>query len=198
MVGECGALMAKNAYAQSFRQPSPWVMRWRHLFSRHGQILDLACGGGRHTAMLALEGHDVLAVDINVTEVEPLVGMPNVTVECRDLENEVWPWDKDRFAGIVVTNYLHRPHFPFYWESLAPGGLFVMETFTRANTMIWAHPKNPAHFLEEGELLRLMPEGARLIAYEEGMTALETCVARIVLMKPGAVEAYALPLENYR
>ncbi|MBS5491486.1 MAG: class I SAM-dependent methyltransferase [Sutterella wadsworthensis] len=190
--------MAKNPYAQALNQPSPWVMRWRHLLSHHGQILDLACGGGRHTALLALENFDVLAVDIDVTQVEPLGELPNVTIECRDLENEPWPWEAERFAGIIVTNYLHRPHFAHYWESLAPGGLFLMETFTRANTMIWAHPKNPAHFLEEGELLRLMPTGARLIAYEEGMTALETCVARIAFMKPAAVEPYALPLENYR
>ena len=190
--------MAKNPYAQALNQPSPWVMRWRHLLSHHGQILDLACGGGRHTALLALENFDVLAVDIDVTQVEPLGDLPNVTIECRDLENEPWPWEAERFAGIIVTNYLHRPHFAHYWESLAPGGLFLMETFTRANTMIWAHPKNTAHFLEEGELLRLMPTDARLIAYEEGMTALETCVARIAFMKPAAVEPYALPLENYR
>lgn len=198
MVCQYGALMAKNPYAQALNQPSPWVMRWRHLLSHHGQILDLACGGGRHTALLALENFDVLAVDIDVTQVEPLGDLPNVTIECRDLENEPWPWEAERFAGIIVTNYLHRPHFAHYWESLAPGGLFLMETFTRANTMIWAHPKNPAHFLEEGELLRLMPTDARLIAYEEGMTALETCVARIAFMKPAAVEPYALPLENYR
>ena len=122
--------MAKNPYAQALNQPSPWVMRWRHLLSHHGQILDLACGGGRHTALLALENFDVLAVDIDVTQVEPLGDLPNVTIECRDLENEPWPWEAERFAGIIVTNYLHRPHFAHYWESLAPGGLFLMETFT--------------------------------------------------------------------
>lgn len=190
--------MPKFAVAEAFRKPSPWVLRWRHLFARHGDVLDVACGCGRHTALLALDGLRVLAVDLDVSDVEPLHGTHGITVECRDLEGEPWPYASDRFDGIVVTNYLHREHFSHYWDSLRPGGVFVMETFTRANMMLWEHPKNPAHFLEEGELLRLMPSGARLIAYEEGMTALDTCVARIVFMKSGAVQAYALPLESHR
>ena len=61
-----------------------------------------------------------------------------------------------------------------------------METYTRANGFIWGHPRSPAHFLEEGELIRLMPSGARLVAYEEGQTPEGWCVARICFVKPGA------------
>lgn len=170
-------------------RPSPWVMRWRTLFGR-GEILDLACGEGRHTAMLMLEGRQVLACDVNVSGVEALVGEPNVTVECRDLEAEPWPWAAERFAGIVVTNYLHRPHFPHYWESLAPEGVFIMETFNRANGMIWGHPRNPDHYLEERELLALMPREARLVAFEEGMTPEGWAVQRICWVKPGDATPY--------
>ena len=93
-----------------------------------------------------------------------------MTLECRDLEGEPWPWEAERFAGIVVTNYLHRPHFPYYWDSLMPGGVLIMETFTEANMMIWEHPRNPDHYLTEGELIRLAPADARVVAYEEGLT----------------------------
>ena len=89
---------------------------------------------------------------IDLTGVEALAELPNVTLECRDLEGEPWPWEAERFAGIVVTNYLHRPHFPHYWDSLMPGGVLIMETFTEANMMIWEHPRNPDHYLTEGEL----------------------------------------------
>ena len=170
-------------------------MRWKHLLPRQGEVLDGACGPGRHAALLALEGRRVLACDIDVTGVEALGASGNVTVECRDLENEPWPWEPARFAGIIVTNYLHRPHFPHYWESLMPGGVLIMETFTEANMMIWAHPRNPNHYLMEGELLRAAPADARIVAYEEGLTPANTCVARIVLMKHAEAEAYAAPLE---
>lgn len=155
----------------------------------------MACGPGRHTALLALEGHRVLACDIDLTGVEALAELPNVTLECRDLEGEPWPWEAERFAGIVVTNYLHRPHFPHYWDSLMPGGVLIMETFTEANMMIWEHPRNPDHYLTEGELIRLAPADARVVAYEEGLTPADTCVARIVLMKHAPAECYAAPLE---
>ena len=142
--------MARNDYSECFTRPSPWVLCWKHLLPRQGEVLDVACGPGRHTALLALEGHRVLACDIDLTGVEALAELPNVTLECRDLEGEPWPWEAERFAGIVVTNYLHRPHFPYYWDSLMPGGVLIMETFTEANMMIWEHPRNPDHYLTEG------------------------------------------------
>lgn len=76
-----------------------------------------------------------------------------------------------------------------------PGGVLIMETFTEENMMIWAHPRNPDHYLTEGELLRAAPPDARIVAYEEGLTPSNTCVARIVLMKHAEAESYAAPLE---
>jgi len=41
--------------------PSPWVERFVGLLAPGGETLDLACGSGRHTALLAAHGHPVLA-----------------------------------------------------------------------------------------------------------------------------------------
>ena len=158
------------------------------------RVLDVACGEGRHTAYFALRGAEVTAVDIDVSAVEPLVDVTGVTVECRDLEGEPWPYGEAVFDGIIVTNFLHRPHFPDYWKSLRPGGVFIMETFTKANGLIWGRPKNPAHYLLERELLALTPNEAHIVAYEEGMTTEDHAVARIVWTKPSAVEPYGEPL----
>lgn len=176
-------------------RPSPWVMRWRHLIDPSGEVLDLACGEGRHTAMLLLEGRRVLACDINLSGMTALKDHPLLTLEARDLEGDPWPWGSERFAGIIVTNYLHRAHFPHYWESLAPDGIFITETFNRANGLIWGHPRNPDHFLESGELLRLMPACARLIAFEEGLTPEGWSVERLVFAKPGSRAPLAYPFE---
>lgn len=48
--------MARNDYSECFTRPSPWVLCWKHLLPRQGEVLDVACGPGRHTALLALEG----------------------------------------------------------------------------------------------------------------------------------------------
>ena len=43
---------------------SPWVRRHAPLIAP-GEVLDLACGGGRHARWLAGLGHPVLALDID-------------------------------------------------------------------------------------------------------------------------------------
>lgn len=179
---------------EAMRRPSSWVRRFAPLFDPRAEVLDLAAGEGRHTAWLLLQGFSVLAVDQDVRALEPLVGTPGFTLECRDLEGESWPYEAERFGAVVVTNYLHRPLFPHFWESLRPGGHFVTETFTRANKALWGRPSRPAHFLEEGELLSLAPEGARIIAFESGETARGLAVERIVWQKLGPCMRLVEPL----
>ena len=72
--------MARNDYSECFTRPSPWVLSWKHLLPRQGEVLDVACGPGRHTALLALEGHRVLACDIDLTGVEALAELPNAGI----------------------------------------------------------------------------------------------------------------------
>lgn len=176
--------MTFDARATSYCQrPSPWVLRWSREVPP-GPVLDLACGSGRHTGFLALTGREVVACDIDTRQAASLSDLPNVRIVTADLEQGPWPFEKDAFAGIVVTSYLHRVHFPLYYESLAPGWLFIMETFTRANKERWGHPRRPEHFLEPGELFRLMPPEADLVAYEECETDGRTFVARTAWRKP--------------
>lgn len=188
--------VCKNPNENCMRYPSAWVMRFADELPPRARVLDLACGEGRHTGLFLMKGFRVTAVDIDLSYVEPLAGTPELTLECRDLENEPWPYGKDMFDAIVVTNYLHRPHFPHYAESLAPGGLFIMETFTETNTRIWGRPRNPEHYLLPGELLKLAPKDARIVAYEEGLTTLDYGVERIVWMKPGRAERLAVSLNT--
>lgn len=187
--------MASNCVSNCMELPSAWLMRFAPLLARRAEVLDVACGQGRHSAYLALRGCRVTAVDIDAAEVEAgFAGNPDVVVECRDLENEAWPYAPERFDAVIVFNYLWREHFPHYWSSLRPGGLFLMETFTKANAAIWGRPKNPAHFLNERELLTLLPPEAHIIAYEEGLTVDDRAVERIAAVKPAGAEPYAWAL----
>lgn len=169
----------------AMRYPSAWVRRFLPLVKTGGHALDLACGAGRHTALMLMQGLTVTAADIDLSEVETLRGTPGLTLETHDLEGAPWPWEEGVFDAIVVTNYLHRPHYPDYWRSLAPGGIFIQETFSDANALLWGRPRNPAHRLQPGELIRLAPEGARIIAFEEGIDRRGFGIERIVWAKPG-------------
>lgn len=147
---------------------SPWVARFAPL-AKAGEALDLACGSGRHTRLLAARGMQVLALDRNAELLDALAG-PKVATLVHDLEAEdaVWPFEPGRFALIVVTNYLHRPLFPHLAASLRPDGILVYETFAQGN-QIYGKPSNPDFLLAPEELLGLAREGGlQVLAFEDG------------------------------
>lgn len=147
---------------------SPWVARFLPL-ARAGEALDLACGSGRHTRLLAARGMRVTALDRDAELLAPLAG-PNITTLRHDLEAEgaVWPFAAGRFALVVVTNYLHRPLFPQLAASLRPDGILIYETFAQGN-QIYGKPSNPDFLLAPEELLGLARQGGlRVLAYEDG------------------------------
>lgn len=139
---------------------SPWVLRWIDLID-HGPVLDVAAGNGRHSFLFAERGLEVIAVDR-----EPL-NVPGVRFVRADLEDgSPWPFDGQRFAAIVVTNYLHRPLFPRIAASLEEGGVLIYETFMAGNER-YGRPSNPAFLLRPGELLSAFAS-LTPIAFEQG------------------------------
>ncbi len=142
--------------------PSAWVARWAPLVER-GPVLDVACGGGRHARYFAGRGLEVVAVD---REAQALGG--SIRFVQADLEDgSPWPFAGQRFAGIVVANYLHRPLLPLLEEALAEGGVLIYETFMLGNER-YGRPSNPAFLLRPGELLEAF--GALTVAgFEQGL-----------------------------
>jgi SAM-dependent methyltransferase len=148
--------------------PSPWVARFAPLVPAGGAVLDLACGGGRHTRLFLNLGHPVTAVDRDVGRLADLRGEPALTVAAADLENgRPWPLGDTRFAAVVITNYLHRPLFPAVLRAIAPGGLLIYETFAAGNEAL-GRPRNPDFLLRRGELLGVARAGGLdVVAFED-------------------------------
>ena len=140
--------------------PSAWVERWAPLIA-HGTVLDVACGSGRHSRFFLSRGLKVVAVDREPQQ------FPGARFVQADLEGgKPWPFPGERFEGIVVANYLHRPLFPRLLESLAPGGVLLYETFMLGNER-FGRPSNPEFLLRRGELLEAF-KGLTVMAFEEG------------------------------
>lgn len=145
--------------------PSPWVERFAELIPGDGTVLDLACGGGRHSRYLRALGYRVVAVDIDVSGLGDLTGDIGVEIVEADLERGDWPFTGRRFDGIVVTNYLYRPQLPLLVASLAPGGVLIYESFGKGNEEL-GRPSNPAFLLDPGELLDAFAPELMIMAYE--------------------------------
>lgn len=155
------------------------------LIYARGAVLDVACGSGRHLRRLLQVGHDVVGIDRNVAQLDDLRHHRNVEIIEADLEDgSPWPLEGRQFAGIVVTNYLHRPLFPVLIHALAPGGVLLYETFALGNEK-YGKPSNPAFLLRDGELLEAARGKLRVIAYE---AAEETLPRRAVVQRIAAVK----------
>ena len=146
--------------------PSAWVRRFIPLIPNDGVVLDLACGSGRHSRLMAEHGHRVLAVDQDVSQ---LAALKNPLIECRtlDLEQDLWPLNDSQLAAIVVTNYLYRPHLDQLPQMLQKNGVLIYETFAQGNGE-FGKPSNPNFLLNSGELLTFSARhGLKVVAYED-------------------------------
>ena len=165
---------------------SPWLQRWAHLLPAGGQVLDVACGRGRHLRWLAGRGYRLTGID---RDADALAASADLAANARielitaDLEHGPWPCAGRTFDAVLVFNYLWRPLWPQLLASLAPGGVLVYETFAAGNETV-GKPSRPDFLLQPGELLARC-DGLQIVAYEDGF--LDTparFVQRVVAVRP--------------
>jgi SAM-dependent methyltransferase len=130
-------------------------------------VLDVACGGGRHTRWFLDRGARVVAIDRDLGGVDDLRGDPRVELVEFDLEvGAPFPVAGRAFAAVVVTNYLWRPILDDVASAVAGGGWLLYETFAVGNERL-GHPTNPEFLLQSGELLELAHRHRlQVVAYE--------------------------------
>lgn len=130
-------------------------------------MLDVACGGGRHTRFFRGRGHPVCAVDRDTGGVADLRADHGVEVVEFDLETGgPVPFRGRAFDGVVVANYLHRPILPDIVGAVAAGGVLLYETFARGQER-FGRPARPEFLLEPGELLDAVAGRLEVFAYED-------------------------------
>ena len=162
--------------AHEAMKPSVWVRRFAPLIAAGGRVLDLACGSGRHTGLLAQLGYRVVALDRDAAslgrvqaqgQIEESTARDAVELKLADVEAGPWPFADAEFDGVVVTNYLHRPLFPRISASLRTGGVLIYETFAQGNER-HGRPSNPDFLLAQDELLRAFAPALAVVAFEQG------------------------------
>ena len=148
-------------------------------FAQHipqGQVLDLACGSGRHALHLARLGHEVIGLDRNTETLDALAQtasnyhLSNLSVRTLNLEKEPdHPslLGENEYTGIIVFYYLYRPIIPNIIRALKLGGILIYETFHIENHHKYNHPRRKEFCLGDNELLRLTA-GMHILHYEEG------------------------------
>jgi SAM-dependent methyltransferase len=163
-----GNFMAEEGPVIDIDPPSDWVVRFAPEIPKSGQVLDFACGTGRHTRLFLALGHPVLAIDKDTTWLRDIAGTPGLTIVEGDLETGDGPpaeMARSKFLGVVVTNYLHRPLMPWIMGAVAVGGVLIYETFALGNEK-FSHPRNPDFLLKPAELQDVFGTELDVLAYD--------------------------------
>jgi SAM-dependent methyltransferase len=190
---------------------SHWVMAGLKCLPRGAQVLDFACGRGRHALAALRLGLSVVAADRDAGALQAIESLwladrserepsgsatePRLATVCADLEAEPWPFEPARFDAIVVCNYLFRPRLDGLPDLLRPGGLLIYETFAEGNER-YGRPANPDYLLARGELFAwVVRTGLHGLAFEDGFVggSRRARVQRVRALRPPAdLEAFAL------
>jgi tellurite methyltransferase len=159
------------------------------LFPHGGSALDLAGGAGRYSIWLAKQGWEVTLIDISATGVEqarqnagPLASRIHFVVDDLTHFKARQTQGGAGFEVVMAFFYLERKMFSEMLKAVRPGGLLVYKTYTLARAKLAGGPKNPAHLLESGELLRLA-DGRSVLHYREETA--QTAMAELVARKEG-------------
>ena len=153
--------------------PSAWLVENRSLLRGPPgrRALDVACGDGRNSLYLAELGFAVVALDVSDVAVVALAAGAlerGISVESRRLDLEAEPLPAERYDVVVQINYLQRDLFGPLAEALAPGGILLVETVTRAHVEELGNHFDPRFVLDHNELLRSFPD-LHILRYREGI-----------------------------
>jgi SAM-dependent methyltransferase len=130
-----------------------------HLLPDFGVALDLACGLGGNSLLLAKAGLNVKSWDISPVAIERLKSIAKaealmIDAEVKDAEMPVFT--TSTFDVIVVSHFLMRDLSSAIEAALKPGGVLFYQTYCR-DKREQIGPKNPDFLLAENELLSMFP-----------------------------------------
>lgn len=170
----------------------PWLQRWLPLISDRagsGRVLELGCGTGEDSAVLAENGVDLVALDLSEDAVATAKKrVPSASFFVQDIRDP-FPLGKDRANVIVASLSLHY----FSWaetlrlvarirDTLTDSGIFLCRLNSTNDHHFGAsgHPlldKNyysvdgqPKRFFDRSSVEQLFQSGWNMLSLEEMIT----------------------------
>ena len=168
-----------------------WLDRWLSLIGERTAglpILELGCGGGRDSEILAAAGHRVVGIDLSSAAIANARGRaPTAAFQCQDVRG-AFPVER---AGVVLAS-LSLHYFPWnetvalverIRRTLVPNGLLLCRLNSTNDHHHGAsgHPAidanyylvdgEPKRFFDRAAVDRLFATGWRVLSQEEGVIA---------------------------
>jgi len=168
-------------------RPSPFLLREIERIRQLApgkRALDIACGEGRNSVFLALNGYEVTALDISDVGLAKAARQAEenalvIDFQCVDLDGYQFT---EKFDLIIMFNFLLRDLIPQAVQALSAGGLLIVDTLLESPQLLATH-KNPAYFLRRSELPDICRDlQGEILVYEE-LAKEEMPTARLLFRK---------------
>lgn len=156
---------------ESEPEPPAVLALFTHLLPATGRALDIACGLGAGSLLLARHGLRVDAVDISGEAIRRLQARADSeSLPVNAISDDIGTIAvKDPYDVILVSRFLDRSLLTKLSGWLAPGGLLYYQTFTREKPPGMGGPSNPDYLLAPGELIDAFGDLAPRYYLEEGL-----------------------------
>jgi 2-polyprenyl-3-methyl-5-hydroxy-6-metoxy-1,4-benzoquinol methylase len=123
------------------RQASRVLKENLHLLPDNGRALDLACGSGGNSILLAQQGLQVDAwdiADVPIAALQDVALKRQLSIQAGVRDVEAKPPEPETFNVIVVSYFLDRDIIPSLIQALKHGGLIYYQTFPQQRVPIEA------------------------------------------------------------
>ena len=155
-------------------------------FLPKGRAIVLAMGEGRNAVFLAQKGFEVEGIDVSTHALEKarrLALEKGVDVRAFQADLDSYQLPSQSYDVVACFYYLQRGLIPQMKAALKPGGMIIMETYTRDNLKHgFSGPKNPDHLLDTNELLHLFSD-LKVVLYREMVVEGRKAVASIIAQR---------------
>ncbi len=151
-----------------------------------GRVIELAMGEGRNAVFLAQNGFEVEGCDISTRALEKashLAQEKGVHLKVFQADLDTYQLPEQAYDVVACFYYLQRSLIPQMKAALKPGGMVIMETYTKENPKYgFSGPKNPDYLLDTNELLQLFSD-LKVILYREMIVDGRKAVASIIAQR---------------
>lgn len=149
-------------------QAAEVLLQNRHLLPAAGKAMDLACGLGANSLLMAEAGLNVLSWDISpvaINKLSAIAAERGLSIKAEVVDVEQQPPRTQSLDVLVVSHFLNRGLAPALTAALKPGGLLFYQTYCQ-DKVCQRGPSNPDFLLKDNELLTLFA-GLKLRVYRE-------------------------------